>query len=687
MSDATEQRPTTPFPADAAAAAPADPLLGDWSDGLRGAVRALGIPEPRSISADGQPEPGAPARAASEPPQPAPHAEEVDAPDAWGASDDALASEPPPPARAAFLPEVTPSSPSPAFLPDVTPSSPSPAFLPDVTPSSPAPAFVAEAAPFLPDVTPSSPAPSFEAPEFDPNRTAVTKAPDFEPEKPAPLSSDDAAALHAQDGVVELGADDAADAHHHEDVVELRAEDAAEAGVVELGASDGVVELGASEAADAHQHEGVVELGEADAAEAHAQPGEPPSALPAPAAEAPHPETTAWATAISAAGGDTPWSEPVAPAAAAPADQPWAAAPVSAPPAAEEHAAWDAATVVRSVQVNEADAWSAPPPAAAAPAAEWSAEAPAGDWQEVKKVEVPEAAEAAADWGALQSGPDWSAPAAAAPAADSGADAWGAAPPTAAASDWSAPAAGSGGGWGTATAEPETDWSAPAAPEPQKAAWNAPPVGASTLEQLDSEPEPMAPQPGAGKELFGAVGTSLSGGDDEPTEVSEELLRPAEIDENDPDLLVPVEEESQPPPRVQQPLAAMEPVSMGGLEVPGEHRVAVHTRGGRTRRGSVKDIDLAKSQFALVPQGGGAAEPVYHAEVKAIFFMLAPGEKLRPGSGGKVRITFADGRSIDGIRDGSEGKHGFFLVPNDAARTNTRRIYVAREAVSEVKDG
>ena len=51
--------------------------------------------------------------------------------------------------------------------------------------------------------------------------------------------------------------------------------------------------------------------------------------------------------------------------------------------------------------------------------------------------------------------------------------------------------AGAEGGWGTAAAE-EGDWSAPPPPEPRKAAWNAPPAGASTLQQLDSEPEPIA---------------------------------------------------------------------------------------------------------------------------------------------------------------------------------------------------
>ena len=118
----------------------------------------------------------------------------------------------------------------------------------------------------------------------------------------------------------------------------------------------------------------------------------------------------------------------------------------------------------------------------------------------------------------------------------------------------------------------------------------------------------------------------------------------------------------------------------------GEHRVAVHTRGGRTLRGTLRDVDLSKSQFPFLPQGGREAESIFHSDVKAIFFMLAPGEKPHAGEGGKVRVTFADGRVIEGTREGADAKHGFFLVPTDAARTNTRRIYVAREATDLIEN-
>jgi hypothetical protein len=236
-----------------------------------------------------------------------------------------------------------------------------------------------------------------------------------------------------------------------------------------------------------------------------------------------------------------------------------------------------------------------------------------------------------------------------------------------------------------------------AAPEPR---WNAPPASASTLDQLESDPAPLE-SPEAKAQLFAPLdqGASLSDDSDEPAALDafeEPPLADVIIDE-DPDLLVPVDDDEPAAPLAQKPAAplAEEPtaplahvatVSVGSLFVQGEHRVAVHTRGGSTRRGTVRDIDLSRAQFTLQPQGGGAPESIHHADVKAIFFMLAAGEKQRPADGGKLKVTFADGRSIEGHRDGKGGAHGFFFVPTDAARTNTRRIYVARDAVSELQE-
>lgn len=437
----------------------------------------------------------------------------------------------------------------------------------------------------------------------------------------------------------------------------------------------------------------------------------PPSPAPAflPDITPPSPAPAFQSDAVPAESAPTPWSD--ATPAAAQEESTWEMhAPTVATPSAPAEE-WSAPAAPAPAPAAEPvdDTWSSAPPAAE-PVTEWKAEAVAGEWQEIKKPDAP-ALETppAADWGTLSSGPDWSAPAAAEAApAD---EAWGAQPPAATGSAWdAAPAAAAETGWDAQAPEPAVaEWAPPPPPPQATPTWNSPSVGASALAQLDSDPPDIEPAPGAAKELFGPAGTSLSGDDDgigepagevapegnvelapapeaEPLEA--EALQPLDVIEDDPDLLVPVDDDAPPPPpRMAQPLAAMRPATLNALDVQGEHRVAVHTRGGRTRRGTVRDVDLSKSQFTLVPQGGGDPEPVYHGEVKAIFFMLAPGEKLKPADGGRVRVTFADGRTIEGKRDGVEAKHGFFLVPSDAARTNTRRIYVAREATTEIKEG
>src|SRR5207253_1062888 len=88
------ERVAPPLPA-----AVVDPLAGDWSEGLRGPLRALGIPEPKLIPLDGLPQPVPPP---PRPVAPAP-AEVVEAPDAWAAAaEDTLESRPPRQRRCSF---------------------------------------------------------------------------------------------------------------------------------------------------------------------------------------------------------------------------------------------------------------------------------------------------------------------------------------------------------------------------------------------------------------------------------------------------------------------------------------------------------------------------------------------------------------------------------------------------------
>jgi len=245
---------------------------------------------------------------------------------------------------------------------------------------------------------------------------------------------------------------------------------------------------------------------------------------------------------------------------------------------------------------------------------------------------------------------------------------WPATPAPAPAADalWSAPAA----------SEPVADWSppppakpagaAPSSATPDDASWSAPPPTAGG----DLSPEVDAPKwSSSGKPEFAplAAGESLAAEDEEA---------PRPIDEAEAaSLLRPVEESGA---------GTSSGTAVPGEIVSGEHRVAIQARGGRTRRGSVTDLDLSHAQFALQPQGGGAVEIVAHSELKAIFFMLAPGETAPAPSGRKVRVTFSDGRAIEGHRDEADLRQGFFLIPLDAQKMNTKRIYVAKGAVASV---
>jgi hypothetical protein len=102
------------------------------------------------------------------------------------------------------------------------------------------------------------------------------------------------------------------------------------------------------------------------------------------------------------------------------------------------------------------------------------------------------------------------------------------------------------------------------------------------------------------------------------------------------------------------------------------------------KRGVLHDADLAAAALGLAAQAGGAQEVVPADRVKAIFFMLAPGEPAPAPSGKKVRVTFRDGRQVAGYGpDYRDDGIGFFMIPADT-RTNTGRIWVYRGAVKQV---
>jgi hypothetical protein len=349
---------------------------------------------------------------------------------------------------------------------------------------------------------------------------------------------------------------------------------------------------------------------------------------------------------------------------------------------------------------------------------EWRAEAASGEWAgSGPQASTPwnaSAAPAAEGWpGAAApaaAADSWGAPAAPAPAVHA---AWGEAPAAAPAHDtWGAPPTAVA----PAAAQAGT-WGAPApAPAPVVASWATEPAGPFSADKLVSSPGASdwlieaAPPPAAAawesaKPATGwdAPAAAATGGWEAKTQAAFPVAVPdapsgspfaplapgASLSAEEPVITDHVVEHSLDDADLPVPIYEVEPaLHSSHLAVAGEHRVAVHTRAGRTRRGIVKDVDLAGTGFSLQPQSGtGVPESVQAAEVKAIFFMLPPGEKPAPGGGAKVRVTFEDGRTIEGQRDGADAPEGFFLVPSDAARTNTRRIFVARAAVQDLREG
>ncbi len=120
--------------------------------------------------------------------------------------------------------------------------------------------------------------------------------------------------------------------------------------------------------------------------------------------------------------------------------------------------------------------------------------------------------------------------------------------------------------------------------------------------------------------------------------------------------------------------------------LPGEHRVVVHMRAGLLKRGMLQDPDFEASELTLQPPSGGTApERVPISQVKAVFFMMKPGDPLPDQIGQKLTVEFEDGRRLSGFCDQPHpSAPGFFLVPADT-RSNTARIYVLREAIKSIE--
>lgn len=120
--------------------------------------------------------------------------------------------------------------------------------------------------------------------------------------------------------------------------------------------------------------------------------------------------------------------------------------------------------------------------------------------------------------------------------------------------------------------------------------------------------------------------------------------------------------------------------------VEGVHRVVVHTLEGQVHRGTVHDLDL-QDEALLVAQTDGREIRIPARRVKAVFFVLSPGESPPRPRGERVQVTFRDGRQVVGhSEDHATGEPGFFVVPSDA-RTNTSRVYVFRGGIQSITAG
>jgi hypothetical protein len=261
---------------------------------------------------------------------------------------------------------------------------------------------------------------------------------------------------------------------------------------------------------------------------------------------------------------------------------------------------------------------------------------------------------------------------------------------------WSATeAAAPLGRWESA---PALDLSTPFEPVPIPAPRRSEPPLEAALGPLEPEEalEPIveAPTP---EPVFEALPAEPGWPPPAPTpEIEEADSEPVSLDELEASVEIDVPPEiaaayDSPPPDFDSPAPALtpvteiEPVPSGRPSVvAGAHRVVVHTLDGQVLRGTLTDANLEDPELKLETEAPGATTAVATAGVKAIFFMLSPGEQPPVPQGKRVRVAFRDGRQVAGFSpDYQEGGIGFFMIPADT-RTNTGRIWVYQGAVKEV---
>ncbi len=232
-----------------------------------------------------------------------------------------------------------------------------------------------------------------------------------------------------------------------------------------------------------------------------------------------------------------------------------------------------------------------------------------------------------------------------------------------------------------------------ATPAPTPASAVAPVTPRPTPGPGSQVPRPAPPVPGRIETLLGPPVPApaprpppvLTAMENVPEETLQPLLDL--VDEVEPPRAAPPPP-VEPTPSPAQATAAVfgPPMMLNPSFVEGDHRVVIHTLEGQVHRGTVHDLDLQEEALA-VQQPDGRSVELPTRRLKAVFFVLSPGEKPLPGRGERVQVTFRDGRQVVGYSDDhATGEPGFFVVPSDA-RTNTARVYVFRGGVQSITTG
>ena len=111
-------------------------------------------------------------------------------------------------------------------------------------------------------------------------------------------------------------------------------------------------------------------------------------------------------------------------------------------------------------------------------------------------------------------------------------------------------------------------------------------------------------------------------------------------------------------------------------------RVVLHLCSGAAKRGELNGADLGTSTVVLHHPGG--TDFIDTEAIKAIFFMKEAHMQPRRPAGRRVRLTFSDGRTLEGFAPQKlPASGGFYLVPLDD-RTNTAWIFVYPHAIKDL---